>query len=244
MWTTTGARTPGATILVQDGRAVIMDHGMDMPTSGDLLSMLTGRPGLTLVHLVWLGWNQGLSEAAPEHVPGSWPAALPASVDTSPGLALYRVGAHQAVAYYAPDAVVIAGDLLAPGVPELSGLTLAEARDFLLWARGQDPQAATGSRGVALTDPASVGRAIRTRLAYLETLEETVRDRVRSSHTARDIWCAGTWRAWPGDPRRHLINVHAAIAHVTGVPMDADAVRADLSALAPAAPASPDPVAA
>lgn len=238
IWTTTWPASAGATLVVDAGRAVLMDHGMTSEAAEELVTLVNAcRPALYLARLVWTHWDNGLAVRAPEHTPQTYPGQIPVGcsqeVEEVAGLRVHRVGHHQVVGHDGATGTVIAGDLFAPGIPELSALTLAQAREAYAWIRSVNPTTIIGSRGAVSSTPEQIRRALHSRMAYLEHLEQIGREGARQGLIPRQIWDLKPWTAWPGDAARHMINTHASIAHISGRPLSLAHARADLAEVAP-----------
>ncbi|MBR8740909.1 hypothetical protein [Nocardiopsis sp. MG754419] len=249
VWTTRWTSTPGASLLIGRGAELtVVDHGMTMEATEALLAeVAVAAPELVLRRMVWLGRDHGASERTPEHAERGHAGRIapatsgPSRVATHhaplpglPGVTMHAAGPERMLVRDEQDRIVLAGDLLAPVAPELWGLAPTHARQALEWIRACDPDQVVGSHGMLISG-ADVERAVAHRLAYLEALRQAATRAREAGATARSALHqalrSGLFDRWRVAPERHLVNLHAALAEVSGERPDPEAVAAGVRRL-------------
>lgn len=270
--TTTDPNDPGATLIERTGRRgsvwTLIDHGRDLARTAELLytAWLDGREVSALVMLA--GHERSSSDTlagvelrdwVPEHISVLTPAQLSpggTSLPHVPRSRAYRAGPDQAVIWSPADDVMIAGDLMAPDLPDLSHISPRRAMDGLQCAAAHAPLVVIGSHGHVLSARAQVeqGRHVPTRhlatvadmsmrIDYLRDIATVAQAGAAQGLTPRAAahagWDRGILSRWSAaDPerqarltRRHMLNMHAAMAAEHGRPVDLAAAHADAAAL-------------
>ena len=195
----------------------------------------------------------------PEHISVLTPAQLSVGGTTLPYVPrsrAYRAGPEQAVIWSPADDVMIAGDLMAPDLPDLSHISPTRAMDGLQYAVAHAPLVVIGSHGNVISARAQVADGGRVEPRHLATVEDMrmrldyVRDIATVAHagaaqglTPRAAafagWDGGVLSRWScQDPQRqtrlnyrHLVNMHSAMAAEHGQLVDLAAAHADAQAL-------------
>ncbi|WP_017615041.1 hypothetical protein [Nocardiopsis salina] len=259
--TTTG-HEPGATLIshspAQGPGWTLVDHGNSPPEVAEYLHQcsLQGRPAssVVLMHaradITWQEW-------IPEHVTALMPAQASAGgtpLPHVPRARAYQVAPDRAIVALGDDETVIAGDLMAPHLPDLSHTSPRRALEGLMYTSAQAPMVLIGSRGCILSAHAQVATdgpvptehlatvaEVRMRESYLRAIITTAQHAVGAGlsprQAASQTW---EWLAWrqPRDQnharaytRRHLVNLHAAMAAEQGRQLDLSQAQADAAAL-------------
>lgn len=269
--TSTDPDQPGATLIERPGRRgstwTLIDHGRNLAATAELLYtawwdgrqvsslvLLAGhaRSGDTLASIELRDW-------VPEHISVLTPAQLSVGGTTLPYVPrsrAYRAGPEQAVIWSPADDVMIAGDLMAPDLPDLSHISPTRAMDGLQYAVAHAPLVVIGSCGNVISARAQVADGARVETRHLATVEdmrmrmEYVRDIATVAHAgaaqgltpraaAHAGWDRGVLSRWSAaDPerqarlvQRHTVNMHSAMAAEHGRPVDLVAAHADAQAL-------------
>ncbi|GAA1451150.1 hypothetical protein [Nocardiopsis tropica] len=269
--TTTDPHEPGATLIERSGRRgatwTLVDHGRDLARTAELLytSWLDGRDVSGLVLLAGHEHSGDtlasieLRDWVPEHVSVLAPAQLSPGGTVLPHVPqsrAYRAGPDQAVIWSPADDVMIAGDLMAPDLPDLAHISPRRAMDGLQYAVAHAPLVAIGSHGHVLSARAQVANGARVETRHLATVADMrmrmdyLRDIMTVAHAgaaqgltpraaAHAGWDRGVLSRWScQDPerqarlnRRHMVNMHSAMASECGRRVDLAAAHADAQAL-------------
>ncbi|WP_435112182.1 hypothetical protein [Nocardiopsis synnemataformans] len=267
--TTTRSHDPGATLIERQRRRgstwTLVDHGRGLARTAELLYQVyrSDRPAACLLLLA--GHERSgetpdkvrIRDWVPAHIsvlsPGQLsPGGTP--LPHVPRARAYRVGSEQAIIWSPDDDVVIAGDLLAPDLPDLSHISPRQAMDGLHYAASQGPLVTIGSHGNVIDARPQVAAGtyvpphklatvadMRTRIAYIQDIATVAYAGVRQELTPRRAACQG-WEHlshWTGRDqeqqvqlnRRHLVNLHSAMAAVRGETVDLAAAHADAATL-------------
>lgn len=249
----------GATLIAhpttQGPRWTLVDHGGTPETVAERLHqcLLQGRP-VSSVALMHTNPGDTWDEWIPEHVTTLTPDQASTGgtpLPHVPRARTYRISPGRAIVAL-PEKVVLAGDLMAPYLPDLSRTSPRRAREGLMYAAAQAPMILIGSYGHILSAHAQVATdgpvptehlatvaELRMREAYLEVIIAIAQHAVRSGLSPREAayqaWGTLCW--WtPRDNARvynccHLVNLHAAIAAEQGCQPDLAAAEADVAAL-------------
>ncbi|PSK88742.1 hypothetical protein CLV63_12928 [Murinocardiopsis flavida] len=222
-------RSPGGVALSTRAGIVLVDAGMGADDGEEALAQASRASGSgRLAAVVWTGPDQGLGERVPEHT------ARVTADDAGPGHPLpgagcaYRLGSDPvAVVWDEHSGLLAAGQLLAPGAPLLGHLGLGTARTALRTLAGLPVRTAIGAYGTVHTGE-QARRALRSRLVYLDVVERIARAGSTACTSPRaaaaDAWQRGELKAWDAAaPERHLLNIHAAYAHVQNRALGPDA---------------------
>lgn len=243
IYTTRWTAWAGASLIVRGRGMTLVDHGMTAEVTERLLAEVANAdPRLDLRRMIWLRWDRGASERAPEHAAWVYPSQLPLAADEPlvglDQVSVRRIGAHQALVRDAASGVLLAGDLLAPGVPELTALTPSAAASALAHIQHAPPTVAVGTHGHLLQGPDEIEHGVRARLAYLRVLQgiaaQAVADGLSPRQAAFNAWQDGRLHAWDVAPERHLLNIHAALAERRGTALDLARALADAREVAAA----------
>lgn len=269
--TTTDPGSPGATLIERSGRRgatwTLVDHGRDLARTAELLytAWLEGRyvAGLVLLagheHSGDTLASIELRDWVPEHVSVLTPAQLTpggTNLPHVPQSRAYRAGPDQALIWSPADDVMIAGDLMAPDLPDLAHISPRRAMDGLQYAVAHAPLVLIGSHGHVLSARAQVQGGARVETRHLATVADLrmrmdyLRDIATVAHAgaaqgltpraaAHAGWDRGVLSRWScQDPerqarltRRHMVNMHSAMAAEQGRPVDLAAAHADAQAL-------------
>ncbi|WP_150255250.1 hypothetical protein [Nocardiopsis deserti] len=269
--TTTGPAGPGATLIERSGRRgtawTLVDHGRDLARTAELLytAWLDGRDVSGLVLLAGHEHSGDtlasieLRDWVPEHVSVLTPAQLSpggTSLPHVPQSRAYRAGPDQALIWSPADDVMIAGDLMAPDLPDLSHISPRRALDGLQYAVAHAPLVLIGSHANVISARAQVEGGARVETRHLATVADLrmrmdyLRDIATVAHAgaaqgltpraaAHAGWDRGVLSRWSAaDPerqarltRRHMVNMHSAMASECGRRVDLAAAHADAQAL-------------
>lgn len=259
--TTTG-HGPGATLIAhtttQGPRWTLIDHGGDPDEVAEHLHQcsLQGRPASSVVLMhtsprtVWGEW-------IPEHVTTLTPAQASTGgtpLPHVPRARAYQIAPDRTIVSLAEEETVIAGDLMAPHLPDLSHTSSHRALEGLMYTAAQAPMMLIGSRGYILSAHAQVATdgpvptehlatvaEIRIRQNYLRTIIAIAQHAVGAGLNPRQAACQawdklGWWTPRDQDHaraynRRHLINLHAALAAERGHSFDLPEAEAEAAAL-------------
>lgn len=268
--TSTDPDQPGATLIERPGRRgttwTLADHGRDLARTAELLytAWWDGRDVSSLVLLA--GHEQSgdtlasieLRDWVPEHVSVLTPAQLSVGGTTLPYIPrsrAYRASPEQAVIWSPADDVMLAGDLMAPDLPDLSHISPTRAMDGLQYAVAHAPLVVIGSHGNVVSARAQTAGGARVETRHLATVEDMrmrmdyVQDIATIAHagahqglTPRAAafagWDGGVLSRWTcQDPQRqirlnqrHLVNMHSSMAAEHGRPVDLAAAHAGADA--------------
>lgn len=258
--TTTGHRH-GATLIshtAQDRCWTLVDHGSTPQDVAEYLHQcaLQGRPASSVV-LMHTRHDTPWQEWIPEHVT----ALTPAQANTGgtplphvPRARAYRIAPDRTIVSLGEDETVIAGDLMAPHLPDLSRTSPRRALEGLMYTAAQAPMVLIGSRGYILSAHAQVATdgpvpteqlvtvaEVRMRESYLREVIDIAQHAVSNAMSPRQA----AYRAWDRlarwTPRgrdharvctlRHLVNLHAAVAAEQGRRPDLSEAETDAAAL-------------
>lgn len=271
VWTSTSPTDAGYTLIERPGASggiwTLVDYGRDLARTAALLHSEWER-GRTIKSVVLLaGWNS-MSEAPaqvqlwdwiPQRVDVLDPYQCSAGGTTLPHIPqsrAYRVGPDQAVIWSPADAVMIAGGLMAPDLPDLSHISPRRAMEGLQYAVAHAPLVVIGTHANVVSARAQVANGARVETRHLATVADLrmrmdyLRDLVTVAQAgavqgltpraaAHAGWDRGVLSRWSSqDParqtrlnRRHLLNMHSAMAAELGVALDPAAAEADAAAL-------------
>lgn len=259
--TTTG-HGPGATLIArttaQGPRWTLIDHGNAPHGVAEYLHQcsLHGRPASSVV-LMHTHSDTAWEEWVPEHVTALPPAQASTGgtpLPHAPRARAYRIAPDRSIVALGEDETVIAGDLMAPHLPDLSHTSPRHALEGLMYTAAQAPMVLIGSRGSILSAHAQVATdgpvpaehlitvaEVRMRESYLRAIiaiaQHAVGAGLSPQQAAYQAWDELAWWTPRGRnharacSRRHLVNLHAAMAAEQGRRLDLSKAEADAAAL-------------